>query len=117
MKVQKLFRDAEVSPIKSPDLGMYVESSGGGDVSAVAIDAAREIGKLRDTMTKSSWVVLEKLCRDGGWLWEVFKDGRRRKRVYNNVRRSLDYAAVFYKLMGEEAFRMRWPNSRLRRAR
>ena len=102
-----LFRRAEVSPVKSVDIGMFVDSSGGSDTSAATIDAIRDIGRMMRAIPSPLWIMLRSMLDDGDWPWKSMEK-RERRETYTLIRRGLDHAAVFHGMMASVDFTIRW---------
>lgn len=97
---------AQVSTLKSADL----EASGGGFgtrlVADYTIDCMRYVERLKASMPPSRFRVLEELLLQDRWLWDGMK-GKERRAVYDRIRLSLDYAAMFYGLLWPVEFEQR----------
>lgn len=97
---------AQVSTVKSVDF----EASGGGFgsrlVADYTIDCMRYVERLKASMPPSRFRVLEELLLHDRWFWDGLK-GKERRDVYDRIRLSLDYAAMFYGLLWPVEFEQR----------
>lgn len=106
------------------------DSGGGGQVGVTLADtkllAMDSLGRLRDSMGRQQFSVLERVVWLDNWLFTVApaKSGNakrieqekrlaeRNDRIVQQLLCCLDAAAVHYGLSNVEAFRARWPEAR-----